>query len=72
MFFPILFFEVDPSTGLIGIGALREKTTTLSQIHCIKCAKTMTQRKALRTEFGISNDPNPCLELPFDVHKYVS
>ena len=61
MFFPILFIEVDSSTGLIGIGALREKTTTLSQIHRIKCAKTMTQRKALRTEFGISDDPNPCL-----------
>ena len=53
MFFPILFFDIDSSTE-IGIGALQEKTTTLSQIHRIKCAKTVTQRKALRTEFGIS------------------
>ena len=72
MFFPILFFEVDSSTGLIGIGPLQEKTTTLSQLHRIKCAKIITQRKALRTEFGISDDPSPWLELPFDVHKYMS
>ena len=54
------------------MAALRTKSNTLSHVQKIKLATTQREKGKLQTEYGISPEENPFLDLQLDLHRYVT
>ena len=63
--------QTDRNGDTASLGELRTKDRTLQQIGLIRSQRTVRQKAALRTQYGVNDIPNSLLELPLDLHRYI-
>ena len=64
--------QTDRNGDTASLGELRTKDRTLQQIGLIRSQRTGRQKAALRTQYGVNDISNSLLELPLDLHRYMT
>lgn len=70
MLYTIHSLQVDRDGNPTRLSTPRSLSSTLQAIAEIQAQPTATNKAALRTQYGIREDPNPLLTIPADLFRY--
>lgn len=67
-----MFLQADRDTSPGVVAELRSKRQTLNLMNQICSKSTQCEKSTMKTQFGIRDSPNPLLQLPIDLHRFVN
>ena len=68
----LVLFQADSTDDHICVGVRRRRCDTIMQQQMIMAERTQKAKNTLRTKYGVSEEDNPFLKLPLDLHGYIT